>query len=92
MVEALGQGYVNVKIYYNKKTEEIGLWFWKSNTKGAYSMRPSGTGTSMHIGCKGFYRTNGILEKIDTSKYFPATANEDNPEFWIVSLNKPIKD
>jgi len=87
-VKEIGSDYKFAVLYFDKKKDTIGIWFWKEAVIGAYRIVNRKYPNAWHITGGQFIKEYNVLDKIKKSgkDYFPFKQDPKNKEFYTARL------
>jgi len=87
-MKKIGEKYTRVILHFNKKTNTIGVWFWKEVVLGSYKIVKGKYPNAWHITAGAFLEEFDILKKIEKSgkQHFPFKQDPKNKEFYTATI------
>jgi hypothetical protein len=84
----VGDKYKFAVLYWDKKRDTIGVWFWKEAVIGAYKIVRGKYPNAWHITAGQFLKEYDVLSKVKRSgrDYFPFKRDTTNKEFYTARL------
>jgi len=87
-VKEIGDKYRFAVLYFDKKRNTIGIWFWKEAVIGSYRIVNTKYPSAWHITAGAFLKEYNVIDKVRKSgkDYFPFKQDRNNKEFYVAEI------